>query len=91
MSVCWADPEQTTGKKFPYMYSKGETILNRDLFPTQDTPDVKTPFSVSITVEKPLLGLYIGIYQGNSFSSFIASSISNLILLNAFLFFFLSY
>ena len=54
MSICWADPEQTAGKKYPYMYSQGETILNRDLFPTQDTPAIKTPFSVSITVEKPL-------------------------------------
>ena len=64
MSIDWLEPEQTSGKKYPYMYSQGETILNRELFPTQDTPDVKAPFSVSITVEKPLLGLDSGIYQG---------------------------
>ena len=63
-SVCWFEPEQTVGKKYPFMYSQGEPILNRELFPTQDTPAVKTPVSVSITVEKPLFALNSGIYQG---------------------------
>ena len=64
MSVGWLEPEQTAGKKYPYMFSQGESILNRGLFPTQDTPAVKTTFSVSITVEKPLFALFSGIYQG---------------------------
>ena len=64
MSVDWLEPEQTLGKKYPFMYSQGESILNRELFPVQDTPAVKTPFSVSITVEKPLFALNSGIYQG---------------------------
>ena len=45
------------------MYSQGESILNRELFPTQDTPSVKAPYSVSLTVEKPLFALDSGIYQ----------------------------
>ena len=64
MSVDWLEPEQTAGKKYPYMYSQGESILNRGLFPTQDTPAVKTTFSVSLTLEKPLFALFSGIYQG---------------------------
>ena len=64
MSIDWLEPEQTSGKKYPYMYSQGETILNRELYPTQDTPAVKTPVSVAITVEKPLLAVESGIYQG---------------------------
>ena len=64
MSIDWLEPEQTAGKKYPFMYSQGESILNRALFPNQDTPSVKTPVSVSITVEKPLFGLDSGIYQG---------------------------
>ena len=63
-SVDWLDPEQTAGKKYPFMYSHGEPILNRELFPTQDTPAVKTPVSVRITVEKPLFALNSGLYQG---------------------------
>ena len=46
------------------MYSQGESILNRELFPIQDTPAVKAPFSLSITVEKPLFALNSGIWNG---------------------------
>ena len=63
-SVNWLEPEQTFGKIYPYMFSQGESILNRELFPSQDTPSVKTPVSVSLTVIKPLLALNSGIYQG---------------------------
>ena len=64
MSIDWLEPEQTAGKIYPFMYSQGESILNRELFPTQDTPAVKTPVNVAITVEKPLFALDSGIYQG---------------------------
>ena len=63
MSIDWLEPEQTSGKKYPFMYTQGETILNRELFPTQDTPSVKTPVSVAITVEKPLFAVDSGIFQ----------------------------
>ena len=63
-SVQWLEPEQTFGKIYPYLYSQGETILNRELFPCQDTPSIKTPTFVSLTVMKPLLALNSGIYQG---------------------------
>ena len=63
-SVSWFEPEQTLGKEYPFMYTQGESILNRELFPTQDTPAVKTPVSVSITVEKPLFAVNSGLYQG---------------------------
>ena len=46
------------------MFTQGESILNRELFPSQDTPSVKTPVSVSITVEKPLFAVESGLYQG---------------------------
>ena len=45
------------------MYSQCQSILGRELIPIQDTPAVKMPVSVSITVEKPLLGIVAGIYQ----------------------------
>ena len=64
MSIDWFEPEQTAGKVYPFMYSQGESILNREFFPNQDTPSVKTPVSVGITVEKPLFAVNSGIYQG---------------------------
>lgn len=45
------------------MYTQGETIINRELFPTQDTPSVKTPVSVGVTVVKPLFAVESGLYQ----------------------------
>ena len=33
MSVDWLEPEQTLEKKYPFMYSQREPILNRELFP----------------------------------------------------------
>ena len=42
MSIDWFEPEQTAGKVYPFMYSQGESILNREFFPNQDTPFVKT-------------------------------------------------
>ena len=63
MALDWLNKEQTQGKKYPFMYSQGQAILCRDFIPIQDTPAVKMPISVSITVPKPLLGLVGGIYQ----------------------------
>ena len=63
-AVDWLEPEQTSGKKYPFMYTQGESILNRELFPTQDTPAVKSPVNVGITVEKPLMALDSGIFKG---------------------------
>ena len=63
MALDWLNPEQTSGKKYPFMYSQCQSILCRELMPIQDTPAVKMPVSVSITVPKPLLGLVGGIYQ----------------------------
>ena len=59
----WLKPEQTSGKKYPFMYSQCQAILCRELLPIQDTPAVKIPVSISITVPKPLLGLVAGLYQ----------------------------
>ena len=63
MAIDWLNPEQTSSKKYPFMYSQCQSILGRELIPIQDTPAVKMPVSVSITVEKPLLGIVAGIYQ----------------------------
>ena len=64
LGIGWLEPEQTAGKVYPFMYSQGEMILNRGLFPCQDTPSIKTPVSTGVTVEKPLLALNSGLYKG---------------------------
>ena len=62
-AVQWLDPEQTTGKEYPFMFTQCESILCRELLPTQDTPAVKITVSMGLTVIKPLFALDSGIYQ----------------------------
>uniref|UniRef100_A0AAY4EXQ0 Aminopeptidase B n=1 Tax=Denticeps clupeoides TaxID=299321 RepID=A0AAY4EXQ0_9TELE len=48
--VCWLDPEQTAGKLKPYVFTQGQAVLNRSLFPCFDTPAVKSTYSASVKV-----------------------------------------
>ncbi|XP_052593001.1 aminopeptidase B isoform X2 [Peromyscus californicus insignis] len=48
--VCWLAPEQTAGKKKPFVYTQGQAVLNRAFFPCFDTPAVKCKYSALIEV-----------------------------------------
>ncbi|MEE6493102.1 hypothetical protein FKM82_016737 [Ascaphus truei] len=48
--VCWLEPQQTAGKKKPYMYTQGQAVMNRSFFPCFDTPAVKCTYSANIQV-----------------------------------------
>uniref|UniRef100_A0A4X1SF29 Aminopeptidase B n=2 Tax=Sus scrofa TaxID=9823 RepID=A0A4X1SF29_PIG len=48
--VCWLTPEQTAGKKKPFVYTQGQAVLNRAFFPCFDTPAVKCRYSALIEV-----------------------------------------
>ncbi|CAO2637017.1 Aminopeptidase B [Lemmus lemmus] len=48
--VCWLAPEQTAGKKKPFVYTQGQAVLNRAFFPCFDTPAVKCPYSALVEV-----------------------------------------
>ena len=65
-ALVWLTKHQTAGLQQPFMFSQGTTItchlsniffqgqaiLNRALFPCQDTPAVKTPFQATVRVDK---------------------------------------
>lgn len=50
----WLDPEQTAGKRHPYMFSQCQAILARAVFPCQDTPGVRFTYEMELTVPKGL-------------------------------------
>jgi aminopeptidase N len=50
----WLTPEQTVGKRQPYLLSQGESILNRSWIPTQDSPGIRQTWEARITAPATL-------------------------------------
>uniref|UniRef100_A0A060T0L8 Leukotriene A(4) hydrolase n=1 Tax=Blastobotrys adeninivorans TaxID=409370 RepID=A0A060T0L8_BLAAD len=49
----WLTPEQTAGKKVPYLFSQCQAIHARSLFPCFDTPSIKSKYRFTIQSEHP--------------------------------------
>ncbi|MCD4748473.1 MAG: hypothetical protein K8R59_03790, partial [Thermoanaerobaculales bacterium] len=46
----WLAPEQTAGRRLPYLYSQCQPHHARSIFPCQDTPRARFSFTAAITV-----------------------------------------
>lgn len=60
----WLAPEQTAGREHPFLFSQGQSILNRTWIPTQDSPGIRQTWEARITAPKPLDVVMSGIQQG---------------------------
>lgn len=53
----WLSPEQTSGKKTPFLFTQSQAILARTWIPLQDGPQVRFTYSAQVTVPKGMLAL----------------------------------
>jgi len=49
-AVHWLRPEHTAGGQRPFVFTQSQAILARSLFPCQDSPGVKFPYTAAVSV-----------------------------------------
>jgi leukotriene A-4 hydrolase/aminopeptidase len=56
-AIQWLEPQQTAGKKHPFLFTQGQAILSRTWFPCQDSPGVRFTWSAKVKVPKQLMAV----------------------------------
>ncbi|OJJ17548.1 aminopeptidase [marine bacterium AO1-C] len=53
----WLNPQQTAGKKQPFLFTQSQAILARSWVPCQDSPGIRFTYSAKVTVPKNLMAV----------------------------------
>ena len=69
LGIEFLEKEQTYSKKYPFMFTQGEPIYTRSLFPCQDTPNVKVTCKVKTIAPDPITFLFSGIQKAHYLDS----------------------
>lgn len=56
-AIQWLTPNQTVGKKHPYLFTQCQAIHARSLVPCQDSPAIKITYSAKVSCPAPLVAL----------------------------------
>ncbi|XP_061085836.1 leukotriene A-4 hydrolase [Conger conger] len=60
----WLRPQQTAGKKQPYLFSQCQATHCRTMVPCQDTPSVKHTYYAQVSVPRELVALMSAVRDG---------------------------
>ncbi len=53
----WLAPEQTAGKKMPFLFTQSQAILARTWIPTQDSPGIRFTYKAKVQVPDSMIAL----------------------------------
>ncbi len=53
----WMEPQQTAGKKYPFLYTQSESIYARSWIPAPDGPGIRYTYNATVKVPQGLMAL----------------------------------
>ncbi|HXX30003.1 MAG TPA: M1 family metallopeptidase [Myxococcaceae bacterium] len=65
-AVQWLEPEQTAGKRLPFLYTQCQAIHARSVVPIQDTPRLRLTYRASLTAPRELRALMAAAATGRT-------------------------